>query len=60
MSRPTEPAPAGLRRHHLLAAAAAGALAGCDHSAQTLPGGYTGMAIDRGHALRERLAGGAS
>ncbi len=60
MSRPTEPAPAGLRRRHLLAAAAAGALAGCERARPELPGGYTGMAIDRGHALRERLAGGAS
>ena len=60
MSRATDGAPGGLRRRQLLAAAAAGWLAGCEHAPPDLPGGYTGIAMERGHALRERLAGDAS
>nr|MBP7454460.1 hypothetical protein [Ottowia sp.] len=60
MSPGTDGAAPGLRRRQLLAAAAAGVLAGCERAAPELPGGYTGMDMDRGHALRDRLARGGS
>ncbi|HQQ70678.1 MAG TPA: FAD-dependent oxidoreductase [Alicycliphilus sp.] len=48
-----------MRRRHLLAAALpTGLLQGCARQAPELPGGYTGSAMERGHALRERLARG--
>ena len=45
MSRATDGAPWGLRRRQMLAAAAAGWLAGCEHAPPDLPGGYTGIAM---------------
>jgi len=34
-------------------------LAGCERTPRALEGGFTGIAMDRGHALRDRLARGA-
>ncbi len=56
MSAATE----GLRRRQLLGAGAAMALAGCEPAAAPLPGGFTGIAMERGHQLRDRLAAGAA
>lgn len=47
-----------LRRSLLAAAAALGGLAGCGVAQRPLQGGYSGMAMERGHALRERLVRG--
>lgn len=52
-----------LRRRTLLrgaAATAAFSLAGCEPSPRDLPGGYTGIDMARGHALRDRLQKGGA
>jgi len=46
------------RRSFIAAAGAAGFLAGCDGPPRALEGGFAGMAMARGHALRDLLATG--
>lgn len=52
----------GVSRRQILQAAAAlagtGLLAACEPSARELQGGFTGIGMDRGHALRDRLKRG--
>ena len=53
-----------MHRRHFLATAAATAAAtallpGCDDAPRTLQGGFAGIAMERGHALRDRLKKGA-
>ncbi|MBS0291651.1 MAG: FAD-dependent oxidoreductase [Proteobacteria bacterium] len=60
MSRGIEGVAAGLRRRHLLAAAAALPVAACQDGVPDIPGGFTGIAMERGHQLRERLARGGA
>ncbi|WP_255580493.1 FAD-dependent oxidoreductase [Diaphorobacter sp. MNS-0] len=63
MPRPSSPPSSPRRRQWLQASAAAAAglwLSGCEKKpAPDLLGGYTGDAMERGHALRDRLAEGA-
>ena len=47
-----------MQRRQFLAATSALALAACRQPAPDLPGGFTGIAMARGHQLRERLAQG--
>ena len=47
-----------MQRRHFLATAAASALAGCDPSPRPLEGGFAGIAMERGHALRDLLQKG--
>jgi len=46
------------RRQFLATAAAATALAGCHEAPRTLQGGFAGIDLARGHALRDRLQSG--
>ena len=50
------------RRHFLATAAASAAMSvlssGCDRAPRTLEGGFTGINMARGHALRDLLATG--
>lgn len=46
------------RRQFLATAAAATALAGCHEAPRTLQGGFAGIDLARGHALRDRLRSG--
>ncbi len=46
------------RRQFLATAAAATALAGCHEAPRTLQGGFAGIDLARGHALRDRLQAG--
>ncbi|WP_143218466.1 hypothetical protein, partial [Acidovorax sp. T1m] len=57
-SPPTPFGPPLSRRHWLQASGAmlGGALAGCDRAPRTLAGGFTGIDMARGHALRDLLA----
>lgn len=47
-----------MRRRPFLALPAAGALAACGAPPAELPGGYTGINVERGHRLRDALAAG--
>ena len=47
-----------MQRRQFLATAAATALAGCREAPRTLDGGFTGIDLARGHALRDRLKSG--
>lgn len=49
-----------MHRRHFLTHSAALALAGCQPAPQALPGGFTGIAMERGHALRQRWAQGVA
>ncbi|MBS0608583.1 MAG: FAD-dependent oxidoreductase [Proteobacteria bacterium] len=60
MSRAIDGPSQGLLRRHLLAAAAVVPLAGCQDAARDIPGGFTGIAMQQGHALRDRLARGGA
>ena len=46
------------RRQFLATAAAATALAGCHEAPRTLQGGFAGIDLARGHALRDLLQSG--
>lgn len=46
------------RRHFLATAAATALLPGCDNAPRTLQGGFAGVNIERGHALRDLLKKG--
>jgi len=48
-----------MQRRPFLCLSAAGALAACTPAARELPGGFTGIDVRRGHALRDALAQGA-
>ena len=47
-----------MQRRSFLVSAAAGALAGCDEPPRALEGGFAGIAMARGHQLRDLLAAG--
>ena len=47
-----------MQRRHFVTRTAALALAGCDAPPQELAGGFSGVAVEQGHRLRERLAQG--
>lgn len=47
-----------MQRRHFLAAAPLLTLGACQHSAPELPGGFTGIAVERGHQVRDLLAQG--
>ena len=47
-----------MQRRQFLATAAATALAGCHDAPRTLQGGFAGIDLARGHALRDRLQSG--
>jgi monoamine oxidase len=47
-----------MQRRQFLATAAVGALAGCDGAPRPLDGGFNGIAMERGHQLRDLLKAG--
>lgn len=49
-----------MQRRPFLCLPVVAALAACGAPARELPGGFTGIDVQRGHALRDRLAPGAS